>query len=303
MNKRNDFICIGAIHVDHIFKLKQENYYKNRTNPINNQEILGGVAYNIAKILSFLNQKTLLYSLNINSNIKKELKKNGIIFKSISNNIHNRFYASILNNEGKMLFGLANMDDYEKLENYRSLNIFKDKNIILDLNLPKSLINSVINSNFKNNYICICGTSAHKVYKIKTLLNKIDVIILNKKEILILTNKKTIKDSMNFLIKKNKNLTIIITNGKNAVNAYFRGIIYTAHPPLTKIQNENGAGDALTAVFNYFFCHSYDLTSSLNKSISAGSLQTSGYTTNNNKYLNKINKMSKNIKFKLKKLL
>ena len=41
MNKRNNFICIGAVHSDYILKLKQ-NYFKNRTNPINQKENLGG---------------------------------------------------------------------------------------------------------------------------------------------------------------------------------------------------------------------------------------------------------------------
>ena len=63
MNKRNDFICIGAVHSDYLLNLKQ-NYFKNRTNPIKQQENLGGVAYNIAKKLSFLGQKTKLYSIN-----------------------------------------------------------------------------------------------------------------------------------------------------------------------------------------------------------------------------------------------
>ena len=53
MNKRNDFLCIGAVHPDYIVKLKN-NYFKNRTNPIKQTQSLGGVAYNIAEKLSFL---------------------------------------------------------------------------------------------------------------------------------------------------------------------------------------------------------------------------------------------------------
>jgi hypothetical protein len=48
MNKRNDFICIGAIHPDYILRLKA-GYFKNRTNPINQQEKLGGVAITLQK--------------------------------------------------------------------------------------------------------------------------------------------------------------------------------------------------------------------------------------------------------------
>ena len=298
MNKRNDFICIGAVHSDYILRLKQ-NYFKNRTNPIIQQENLGGVAYNIAKILSFLNQNTKLYSLNCNIIQKKEIKQKGIKFKPLNKNIIKRYYISILDKKGKMILGLANMDDYEKFKNHKISHKFTNKKIILDLNLPIKLIKNIINDNFKKNYICVCGTSAHKVYKIKKLLKKIDTIILNKQESLTLTNKKSIKDSMMSLIKQNKNLNIIITNGKNSVNAYIDNIKSISYPPPTDIKNENGAGDALIAIFNYFFCNSFNKSDALNKGISAGSLQASGYKNNKEKYLQKIKKLSRSIRFKI----
>ena len=52
-NNKTIFICIGAVHTDYILQL-QKNYFKKRTNPINQKEFLGGVAYNIALKLSFL---------------------------------------------------------------------------------------------------------------------------------------------------------------------------------------------------------------------------------------------------------
>ena len=110
MNKRNYFICIGAVHSDYVLKLKQD-YYKNRTNPINQQKNLGGVAYNIAKILSFLNQNTKLYSFNCNISLKREIRQQGIKFKSLNKEVSERYYTSILDKNGKMILGLANMDN------------------------------------------------------------------------------------------------------------------------------------------------------------------------------------------------
>ena len=298
MNKRNDFICIGAVHPDYLLRLKQ-NYFKNRTNPIIQQEKLGGVAYNIAKKLSFLDQNTKLFSMNCNPKIKKELEKNGIKFQALNNNISESYYASIIDKKGSMIFGLANMQDYEKITNNDFIKKYINKNIILDLNLSTKLIKDIINKNAKKNYICICGTSAHKVYKIKNLLNKIDTIILNKQEGFNLTDKKSIKDSMNYLIKKNKKLNVIITNGKNAVNAYLNEIFYLSYPPLTNVKDENGAGDALSAIFNYFYCNSLNELCSLNKAISGGSLEASKYKNKKENYLQKIDKLSRSIKFKI----
>jgi sugar/nucleoside kinase (ribokinase family) len=298
MNKRNDFICIGAIHPDYILRLKA-GYFKNRTNPINQQEKLGGVAYNIAKILAFLDQNTKIYSLNCSSVQKKEIRNHGIKFKSLNKEVNLRYYASILNKKGEMILGLAHMDSYEKLISCDNLINFQNKNIILDLNLSSEIIERIIIKNYKKNYICVCGTSAHKVYKIKNLLNKINTIILNKQESLSLTKKKTVKDSMNYLIKKNNELNIVITNGKNTVNAKINKQKYLFYPPPIKLYNENGAGDVLSAIFNYFYCFSFDAKHSLSKSISGGALEASGYKKNKEKYLQKLDKVSKSIKYKI----
>jgi sugar/nucleoside kinase (ribokinase family) len=298
MNKRNDFICIGAVHSDYILKFKQ-NYYKNRTNPIIQEENLGGVAYNIAKKLSFLNQETTLYSLNCNEVQKKEIKLQGIKFKTLNKQIAQRYYTSILDRNGKMILGLANMDDYEQFIAYKNLKNFKNKNIILDLNLSAELIKEIIDNNYKKNNICICGTSSHKIYKIKRLLKKIDTIILNKQEATNLTKKETIKDSMDHIIKQNKNLDIIITNGKNSVNVYINKINFLIYPPIIKIKNENGAGDALIAIFNYFYCDSFDKFDAINMGICGGALQASGYIGNKEKYLLKLKKLSRSLKSKI----
>ena len=79
-DNKNSFVCIGAVHNDYILQLKSK-HYKNRTNPINQQKNLGGVAYNIAKILSFLNQNTKLYSLNCNILQKQEIPFIFIVLK------------------------------------------------------------------------------------------------------------------------------------------------------------------------------------------------------------------------------
>ena len=49
----------------------------------------------------------------------------------------------------------------------------------------------------------IAGTSLFKIYKIKKSINKIFALCLNEDEIKILANKKTIKESINFVLRKN----------------------------------------------------------------------------------------------------
>ena len=200
-----------------------------------------------------------------------------------------------------MILGLANMNNYEKIKVSKRMKKFKNKNIIFDLNLSSKIINFLIKKYSINNNICICGTSAHKVYKIKNLLTKINTIILNKQEGLSITNKKTVKDAISYLTNKNKKLTTIITNGKNTLVAYHNKIIYSCKPPQVIVKNENGAGDSMIAFFNYFItCH--DFKDALIKSMVAGSLQASDYKANKKSYLQKINQISKNIKIITKKI-
>ena len=298
MNKRNDFLCIGAVHPDYILKLKN-NYFKNRTNPIIHKEKLGGVAFNVASKIAFLNEKIELNSINCNSRHKKEIKKQGIVFKEINKKIHKRYYSSVLDKKGQLILGLANMDSYEKNINHKLIKNCKNKKIIFDLNLSEKVIDFLINKYHKNNYICICGTSAHKVYKIKPLLTKIDTLILNKQESFILTNKNSIRSALKYLIKKNNTLKIIITNGKNSVYAYKNKKIYLCKPPNVIVNNENSAGDILSAFFNYYYCNTNKMYESLRKSVVAGALQAAGYLNNKRKYLQKINRLSKKINIKV----
>jgi len=110
--KRNNFICIGALHPDYILQLKSD-YLENRTNPISHRKDLGGVAYNIASKLAFLNTKTELISLNCKEVNKKKLIKNKIKFTPLTKKIYDRYYTSVLNHKGAMILGLAYMDNYE----------------------------------------------------------------------------------------------------------------------------------------------------------------------------------------------
>ena len=125
-----------------------------------------------------------------------------------------------MNSKGKMILGLADMDIYEKPFNINKIKIKKDEKIIFDLNFSKKIIEVLINKYSKYNLICVCGTSAHKIYKIKKIIHKINILILNKQESLNLTNKKNIDDALKYIINKNNKITVVISNGRHLVNAY-----------------------------------------------------------------------------------
>ena len=195
------------------------------------------------------------------------------------------------------------MDVYEKKIQTLNLKFDPQKRIIFDLNLSSANIKKLINQFYKKNIISICGTSSHKVYKIKNLLHKIQILILNKQESLNLTQKNNIRKSLKYLIRKNSKLTILITNGKNRITGYHNGNIYYCYPPKIKIKNENGAGDAMSAVFIYLLCtQSISFKELLLKSAVAGSLHANDYEVLNKKtYIETINRISKTLKITSKK--
>ena len=127
IDKRNNFVCFGAVHTDYILRLKTE-YFKNRTNPINQSQYLGGVAYNISEKLAFLNYKIVLISFNWNKENVVNIQKNNIFFKPISKKIYDRYYTAIINKKGEMILGMANMDNYEipiNLQKISKMKFFK----------------------------------------------------------------------------------------------------------------------------------------------------------------------------------
>jgi len=293
------FVCIGAIHEDYNMMLEYEKL-NNRTNPVLLNKTLGGVAYNLAKYLRIYSNNIELKSLKISENLISKLKKQKIVFSSFSNKKLERFYISVLSNKGKMVFGLANTSTYENFELKKIKHvIFNESIIALDLNFSKKIIKKIILQNFNNNKIMVCGTSSSKIHKIKNVLDKINFLILNKKEFLILTKSKNIMNGINFIKKKNKNLSLVITNGRYKVTCLHKNNLYEANTPKIKVKNDNGAGDALSAVFLGEMCLTQSIRSSLKKSIAAGTLSAKGKNIIElNQYKKLLKRYSKNIVIK-----
>ena len=81
LKSKNIFVCIGAIHHDYLLNLKK-NIINFRSNQITQKSRIGGVAYNIAELLSnFVDVN--FYSLAINEEIRKKISRSGS-FKRIT---------------------------------------------------------------------------------------------------------------------------------------------------------------------------------------------------------------------------
>ena len=291
LKSKNIFVCIGAIHHDYLLNLKK-NIINFRSNQITQKNRIGGVAYNIAELLSnFVDVK--FYSLAINEEIRKKISKK-IYVHQVNKDYADRYYLALSDKNNKFLLGLANTDEYENNKSLKIPNI-KNKYIIFDLNFSKTYLEKSINKLSKKNKIIVCATSVHKVIKIKRIINKIDFIFLNKAELLKLTNSSNIILGVKKILKQNKKIKIITTNSKNNVIFGSNEFIKKIKPPSIKVVNENGAGDALAAMMLYLFSINEKMNYILKTSVACGSYYASGKSLKTKSDFLKIKNLSKRV--------
>ena len=294
LKSKNIFVCIGAIHHDYLLNLKK-NIINFRSNQITQKNRIGGVAYNIAELLSnFVDVN--FYSLAINEEIRKKISKK-IYVHQVNKDYADRYYLALSDKNNKFLLGLANTDEYENNKSLKIPNI-KNKNIIFDLNFSKTYLEKSINKLSKKNKIIVCATSVHKVIKIKRIINKVDFIFLNKAELLKLTNSSNIILGVKKILKQNKKIKIITTNSKNNVIFGSNEFIKKIKPPSIKVVNENGAGDALAAMMLYLFSINEKMNYILKTSVACGSYYASGKSLKTKSDFLKIKNLSKKVSVK-----
>ena len=291
LKSKNIFVCIGAIHHDYLLNLKK-NIINFRSNQNTQKSRIGGVAYNIAELLSnFVDVN--FYSLAINEEIRKKISKK-IYVHQVNKDYADRYYLALSDKNNKFLLGLANTDEYENNKSLKIPNI-KNKNIIFDLNFSKTYLEKSINKLSKKNKIIVCATSVHKVIKIKRIINKVDFIFLNKAELLKLTNSSNIILGVKKILKQNKKIKIITTNSKNNVIFGSNEFIKKIKPPSIKVVNENGAGDALAAMMLYLFSINEKMNYILKTSVACGSYYASGKSLKTKSDFLKIKNLSKRV--------
>lgn len=83
---------------------------------------------------------------------------------------------------------------------------------------------------------------------LKHIISKTELLILNKEEASMLVGQDT-NEGLLFKLKSLGPSIVVITNGKNELYVIDKNHIYTAKPPLIKVVDATGAGDAFAASF------------------------------------------------------
>ncbi len=276
---KNNFIFFGAVHQDYVFELKND-LIKYRTNPVKHKESYGGVAHNVARMISN-HEKVSFFSLMTDKETINYLKKYRIDFIPLNKKIEKRYYGVLLNKYKKFELGIANTDAYEEFTKLTNLK-FLNKYIVLDLNFSEKFIQSVVNQNFKKNHIIICGTSLFKIHKVQKIIKKINYLILNKEELYSLSKIRNIKKSILKIINLNPYINIIVSNADKKTYGYEAANFISCKPPKIKAVNENGAGDVMAGTYIYYKSKEYKMNNALSLAVAAGTL----YAKSKNKKIN-----------------
>ena len=292
---KNNFIFFGAVHQDYVFELKND-LIKYRTNPVKHKESYGGVAHNVARMISN-HENVSFFSLMTDKETINYLKKNKIDFIPLNKKIEKRYYGVLINKYKKFELGIANTDAYEKFTKITNLK-FLNKFIVLDLNFSEKLIQSVVNQNFKKNHITICGTSIFKINKVKKIIKKINCLILNKEELYALSKIRNIKKSIMKIINLNPYINIIVSNADKKTYGYELSNFISCKPPKIEPVNENGAGDVMTGTYIYYKSKDHKMNSALSLAVAAGTLYAKSKKRKINLNYKSIKKINNNIIFK-----
>ncbi len=295
---KNNFICFGAVHHDYVFELKND-LIKYRTNPVKHKESYGGVAHNVARMISN-HENVSFFSLMTDKETIKYLKKYKIDFLPLNKKIEKRYYGVLVNKYKKFELGIANTDAYEKFTKITNLK-FINKYIVLDLNFSEKFIQSVVSQNFKKNHITICGTSLFKIYKVKKIIKKINCLILNKEELYSLSKIRNIKKSIMKIINLNPYINIIVSNADKKTYGYEAANFISCKPPKVKAVNENGAGDVMTGTYIYYKSKKHEMNSALSLAVAAGTLYAKSKNRKINLNFKSIKKINNKIMYKSEK--
>jgi pseudouridine kinase len=278
--------CIGGANIDRKLQLHAE-LIPETSNPAQSSQSSGGVARNISENLGRLGLQSCLLTVvgdDTEGNWLLNQTKNHVdvsssigLYKETTGT-----YSVILNQQGEMMFALADMDLYESVDigfiEKKWGVIASSEMVILDTNFPAEVLHYIIRRCQSEEIpLTIVPVSAPKIKKLPSSLEGVTWFICNKGEAEAYLNM-TIESEGDFF-KAAKLITqmgaerVVITRGDQGL------IYYTVYkeasailPPEVKVVDVTGAGDALVAGIIYGYIKGSDTDGACRIGITCSSL-------------------------------
>ena len=258
-NLKKYVVTIGGSNVDIISRSKK----KILIGESNISEIdltAGGVIRNITENLCYLKHNCYLITVfgddEFGNYLKDNCKNSGInINQSLNIKLGNTAtYLSVNDHTGEMLVAA---NDTKILENLTPEFLSSKKSlindaaaIVIDANLSINTLKYIFN-NFKNKFIFADPVSLTKSVKLKKYLSLINVIKPNLEEAKFLFNLRSVGtrylNALRLSLLEKNVEKLIISLGSKGVISYNNGEIKKISTRKQRVQNVNGAGDALMA--------------------------------------------------------
>lgn len=257
--------CIGGIDIDR--KARVANKARPGTsNPVKVTSCSGGVAGNIARSLTRLGCRVSLFSIlgrDVDGDrLLRELEADGVDASAVvrSARYPTANYTAVLEADGQLFIGLADMDIFEELDLHWSDSIARRiaqcSLWIVDTNLPASTLERLLRTHKHNATVLLDPISIAKSVRVRSALDAISILFPNRHELAELSGQtvKTRDDIANAAteIRRLGVDTVVVTLGEDGV--YFhdsrRGRFLPAIPA-EEVRDVTGAGDALVAGYAY----------------------------------------------------
>jgi len=258
-NLKKYVVSIGGSNVDIISRSKKKILI-GESNVSEIDLTAGGVIRNITENLCYLKHNCYLITVfgddEFGNYLKDNCKNSGInINQSLNIKLGNTAtYLSVNDHTGEMLVAA---NDTKILENLTPEFLSSKKSlindaaaIVIDANLSINTLKYIFN-NFKNKFIFADPVSLTKSVKLKKYLSLINVIKPNLEEAKFLFNLRSVGtrylNALRLSLLEKNVEKLIISLGSKGVISYNNGEIKKISTRKQRVQNVNGAGDALMA--------------------------------------------------------
>lgn len=190
-------LCVGAAHVDRKASA-QANVELHTSIPVSVHQTLGGVARNVAENLARLGCEVALVS-RIGADqggewVRKHSSELGMNVEGLttSSTRGTASYTALLDRQGEMVLGLADMEIYEELtpdalDSWPPYFFEQHRVWFLDTNLPKETLEAILARKTSQHLVFLDPVSNAKAEKLQGLLSRIDFFFPNRDEAEVLT--------------------------------------------------------------------------------------------------------------------
>lgn len=266
LNEEAPVICIGGANVDRKFYMKDEVAWET-SNPIHSSQNAGGVARNVAENLGRMGvPATLLTTSGVDADWSF-IQEESLPYVNLEHVFElpeetTGSYTAVLDCNGEMIIGFADMDVYEELTAERiqgkSALLSHAKCLVADLNCPKETLETL--SEFAKSHdipLILITVSGPKMKRMPKDLSNVTWLITNHEETARFFDQEITSDeAWQAAVRDYLDLgvaNVVITSGENGamIGNVKEGIHHIPSVKPTDIIDVTGAGDAFSSAVIY----------------------------------------------------